>query len=70
MLCLRCRGLMVHDHCEDFLEVRGPISVGVWRCISCGDIVDPVILKNREKLERVCIATPWNPAMKELCMRL
>ncbi len=51
MLCLRCRGLMVQDQCEDLLEVRSPICISVWRCIGCGNIVDPLILKNRETRE-------------------
>ncbi len=37
--CLRCSGLMVVESCVDF---------PVWRCVQCGEIVDPVILHNRE----------------------
>ena len=39
--CLRCRGLMVIEPCFDFLA---------WRCVQCGDVIDPVILQNRQQL--------------------
>lgn len=35
--CMRCHGFMTHD---------GESSV-VCRCVQCGDVVDPTILKNR-----------------------
>jgi hypothetical protein len=38
--CKRCGGLMVSEHNDDF---RG------WRCIGCGDRVDPMILAKRRK---------------------
>jgi len=41
--CLRCRGAIVYDkfygQCEQFWG---------WKCLICGEIVDPVILKNRQ----------------------
>ena len=39
--CLRCRGLMVAEWCED----RSDYSA--QRCVQCGEMVDPVILRNR-----------------------
>lgn len=51
MLCLRCGGLMVPDQCEDLLEVSGPVRTEIWRCTCCGDIEDPLILKNRPQRE-------------------
>jgi len=42
MKCHRCNGMMVFEKfygdCEYFLG---------WRCITCGEIVDQVILENR-----------------------
>ena len=42
MRCHRCRGMMIYEkfygHCEQFFG---------WKCISCGEIVDQVILDNR-----------------------
>ncbi len=40
--CHRCGGLMVT---EQVLEV-GSFN---WRCVSCGERIDPVILAHREK---------------------
>ncbi len=36
--CVRCSGLMVVEPCIDF---------PVWRCVQCGEVIDPVILRNR-----------------------
>jgi hypothetical protein len=48
MDCPRCRGLMVHDVFEDLLDDTGVISFKGWRCVCCGEILDPVIVTNRE----------------------
>lgn len=39
--CLRCGGLMVP---EQVFEIR---SID-WRCVSCGERIDPVILAHRQ----------------------
>ncbi len=43
MKCLRCRAAMVYDKFhgsqEQFCE---------WKCLICGEIVEPVILENRQ----------------------
>lgn len=46
-LCARCRGLMVIDYSMDLLDDTGQIDVTVWRCTSCGEVIDPTILRNR-----------------------
>ena len=42
MKCHRCNGMMVYEKfygdCEYFMG---------WRCVTCGEIVDDVILENR-----------------------
>ena len=38
--CSRCGGLMVMEQCFDLLARR---------CVQCGEIVDPVILQNRNQ---------------------
>ena len=41
--CLRCNGGMV------YAKFYGPHEQSWgWRCVICGEIVDPVILENRE----------------------
>ena len=49
MPCRRCSGLMVADRFTDLLDETGQITFGGWRCVSCGEIVDPVILSNRQR---------------------
>ena len=42
MKCHRCRGMMIHQkfyaEWDDFFG---------WRCTICGEILDPVIIENR-----------------------
>lgn len=47
MMCSRCGGLMVEDYSFeiDLLEADTPILA--WRCVNCGDIIEPVMLQNR-----------------------
>lgn len=45
--CTRCGGLLVVDDCFDVLGDAGEIDCRVLRCIQCGDLTDPVILRNR-----------------------
>lgn len=45
--CSRCTGLMVVE--QGFYSMLGSSEADVLlrRCVQCGDIVDPVILRNR-----------------------
>ncbi len=44
--CLRCEGFMVQD---DFFELlESDRHLAIWRCVHCGEIVDPVIVANRK----------------------
>ena len=45
--CSRCGGLMVITDCFDVLSDTAEIECMALRCIQCGDLVDPVILRNR-----------------------
>ena len=49
MKCSRCHGFMVRDHILDVLDTE--IHSEVWRCICCGNIMDPIILANRSRKE-------------------
>ena len=46
-MCARCGGLMVNDFCMDVLNSFGESKFDAKRCVQCGEVVDPVILKNR-----------------------
>jgi len=47
MTCPRCAGSMMpldlHDHEGTYLTLPG------WRCIACGEVLDPTILANRRR---------------------
>lgn len=40
--CPRCNGAMVYERFQDMLE-----RFHAWRCVNCGEIVDPVVARNR-----------------------
>ena len=43
MKCLRCNSIMVYDKFYGLQEYFWG-----WKCVSCGEIVDEVILENRQ----------------------
>lgn len=45
--CRKCNGKMVHERFYDYLDETGKFRFNGWRCLVCGNIVDPVILENR-----------------------
>ena len=47
-ICTRCGGLMVSDFCLDVLGSIGEAEFAAKRCVQCGEVVDPVILSNRQ----------------------
>jgi hypothetical protein len=47
MSCPRCHGLMVVDHFIDLQDDRGHSWLSAWRCINCGDVVEPEIMRRR-----------------------
>ncbi|MCA9473254.1 MAG: hypothetical protein MRJ96_03525 [Nitrospirales bacterium] len=47
MNCTRCQGTMVIDYFLD-MEESGEIWMPGWRCLMCGEVIDPLILKHRQ----------------------
>jgi len=50
MNCLKCSGMMMNY--EAFVSGAAEGSTWAyegWRCIYCGDITDPIILRHRKK---------------------
>ncbi len=47
MKCTRYNGLMVADDLIDLQESYLPMWMRGWRCIACGNIVDPLINRHR-----------------------
>ena len=46
-MCIRCGGLLVNDFCLDLLNSSGELEIAAKRCVQCGEVVDPVIQRNR-----------------------
>ena len=44
---MRCGGLMVTEYYIDLQDDTGQIGITGFRCTSCGEVIDPVILQNR-----------------------
>lgn len=38
---------MVNDFCMDLLNGTGELEFAAKRCVQCGEVVDPVIARNR-----------------------
>lgn len=49
MKCPRCGGLMVGDWFLDINDEAGRMKFDGLRCLICGEIVDSLILENRQK---------------------
>lgn len=47
MECTRCDGLMVSDDLIDMQESSMSMWMKGWRCVSCGNIIDPIIKRHR-----------------------
>ncbi len=47
MNCPRCTGLMIRGDFLDSLDEAEQRLFADWRCLICGEIIDPVILMNR-----------------------
>ncbi|MGC3975902.1 MAG: hypothetical protein QM771_16195 [Nitrospira sp.] len=45
--CGRCGGMLVNEQCLDLAGSEGGYRFWATRCIQCGDLLDPVILRNR-----------------------
>ena len=68
MHCTRCHGTMVMDYFLD-MEDSGEVWMPGWRCITCGEVIDPLILKHRQAQQaqqEVVGAISKDPANKSL----
>jgi len=46
-ICARCGGLMVNDFSMDLFNSTGELNFAARRCVQCGEVIDPVIERNR-----------------------
>jgi hypothetical protein len=47
MTCMRCQGCMAKNHFIDLLESAESVWMTGWRCLNCGNVLDPVMERNR-----------------------
>jgi uncharacterized Zn finger protein len=47
MTCTRCQGCMAKDYFIDLMESAESMWMAGWRCLNCGNVLDPVVEKNR-----------------------
>jgi hypothetical protein len=47
MRCTKCNGFMVVDDLIDMRESYHPMWMRGWRCVACGNVVDPLIVRHR-----------------------
>jgi ribosomal protein S27AE len=45
--CGRCGGLMVDVQCLDIEDPSGQLWFDAKHCVQCGNVIDPLILKNQ-----------------------
>jgi hypothetical protein len=51
--CPRCQGLLVPEPLLDLLEDSGQAGLAARRCVQCGEVIDPIILRNRYRQRAV-----------------
>lgn len=51
MKCKRCAGLLYREPSNGVMEGIADGESWGWRCVNCGEVVDPVILANRRRME-------------------
>jgi hypothetical protein len=47
MRCTKCNGFMVVDDLIDMRESYHPMWMRGWRCVACGNVIDPLIVRHR-----------------------
>ncbi|MGB4068694.1 MAG: hypothetical protein WBK08_11740 [Nitrospira sp.] len=69
--CRRCHGLMYPiDPLDPMDVIQGgkPDDIRAWRCVTCGELIDPVIMQNRSRPRHHRLrrrdSTPRQPVFK------
>lgn len=65
-ICSRCGGLMVIDFCMDLLSSTGELEFAATRCVQCGEVVDPVIQRNRQVWKELMTMRPFGATVQSI----
>ncbi len=57
MTCTRCQGCMAKDHFLDLMESAESMWLAGWRCLNCGNVLDPVLERNRGGQEMAAVVS-------------
>ena len=60
--CTRCGGLLVAHWCMNVNYDAGGMEILTKRCLQCGEVIDPVILENRQHPEREAMKKKTTPS--------
>ena len=52
MDCTRCHGTMALERFCDLYDETGQLCFMGWRCLTCGEVLDPVIVRNRRAQQK------------------
>ena len=69
MNCGRCAGLMKSIYWFDFNNETDQPIIDAWQCLNCGEIVDRLILHNREDRPTPYLQKARTKNSIGLCMR-
>ena len=61
--CTRCGGLLVSHWCMNVNYDAGGMEILTKRCLQCGEVIDPVILENRQHPEREAMKKKTRPLL-------
>lgn len=50
MQCARCSGLMVFEQFISKTASNAVYGYEGWRCVVCGEVIDEIIIKNRNRV--------------------
>jgi len=57
---------MVIDFCMDLLNSTGELEFAAKRCVQCGEVVDPVIVRNRRLRQERMTSRPLGRSVKSM----
>lgn len=60
---------MVSDFCMDLLNSTGELEFAAKRCVQCGEVVDPIIQRNRQLRQESMAVQPMKLSVQSIEFR-